>query len=35
VGAMLLIGVIGLALDMLFRRVEKIRAVRWGFRNES
>jgi NitT/TauT family transport system permease protein len=35
VGAMLLIGVIGLALDLLFRRVEKIRAVRWGFRNES
>lgn len=35
VGAMLLIGVIGLALDFLFRRVEKIRAVRWGFRNES
>jgi NitT/TauT family transport system permease protein len=35
VGAMLLIGVIGLALDMLFRRVETIRPVRWGFRNES
>jgi NitT/TauT family transport system permease protein len=35
VGAMLLIGVIGLALDFLFRRVEKIRAVRWGFPNES
>jgi NitT/TauT family transport system permease protein len=35
VGAMLLIGVIGLALDFLFRRIEKIRPVRWGFRNES
>jgi NitT/TauT family transport system permease protein len=35
VGAMLLIGVIGLALDLLYRRVETIRAVRWGFRNES
>jgi NitT/TauT family transport system permease protein len=35
VGAMLLIGIIGLALDMLFRRIEKLRAVRWGFRNES
>jgi NitT/TauT family transport system permease protein len=32
VAAMLLIGVIGLALDMLFRRLEKIRSVRWGFR---
>lgn len=35
VGAMLLIGVIGLALDLLFRRVEKFKPVRWGFRNES
>ena len=35
VGAMLLIGVIGLALDMLFRRIETIKPVRWGFRNES
>jgi NitT/TauT family transport system permease protein len=32
VAAMLLIGVIGLALDMLFRRLEKVRSVRWGFR---
>jgi NitT/TauT family transport system permease protein len=32
VAAMLLIGVIGLALDILFRRLEKIRSVRWGFR---
>jgi NitT/TauT family transport system permease protein len=32
VAAMLLIGVIGLALDMLFRRLEKIKSVRWGFR---
>ena len=35
VGAMLLIGVIGLALDYLYRQVETIKAVRWGFRNES
>lgn len=35
VGAMLLIGVIGLALDLLYRRIEKIKPVRWGFRSES
>lgn len=35
VGAMLLIGLIGLALDLLFRRIETIKPVRWGFRNES
>jgi NitT/TauT family transport system permease protein len=35
VGAMLLIGLIGLALDLLYRRVEKIKPVRWGFRDES
>jgi NitT/TauT family transport system permease protein len=35
VGAMLLIGLIGLALDMLYRRVERIKPVRWGFRDES
>lgn len=33
--AMLLIGVIGLMLDMCFRRLEKIKSVRWGFRNDS
>ncbi|MGA2427597.1 MAG: ABC transporter permease [Candidatus Acidiferrum sp.] len=33
VAAMLLIGVIGLALDIGFRRLEKIRSVRWGFRS--
>ncbi len=32
--AILLIGVIGLILDFGFRRLEKIRSVRWGFRNE-
>jgi NitT/TauT family transport system permease protein len=32
VAAMLLIGVIGLVLDMSFRRLEKIRSIRWGFR---
>jgi NitT/TauT family transport system permease protein len=31
VAAMLLIGLIGLALDIGFRRLEKIRSVRWGF----
>jgi NitT/TauT family transport system permease protein len=35
VAAILLIGVIGLVLDFGFRRLEKIRSVRWGFRNES
>jgi NitT/TauT family transport system permease protein len=35
VGAMLLIGVIGLALDFGFRRIEKIKAVRWGFRDAT
>jgi NitT/TauT family transport system permease protein len=33
VAAMLLIGLIGLALDIGFRRLEKIRSVRWGFRS--
>jgi NitT/TauT family transport system permease protein len=32
VAAMLIIGLIGLALDLLFRQIEKIRSVRWGFR---
>lgn len=35
VGAMLLIGVIGLMLDALFCRLEAVKPVRWGFRNES
>ena len=35
VAAMILIGLIGLALDMGFRRLEKVKSVRWGFRNES
>jgi NitT/TauT family transport system permease protein len=35
VAAMLLIGVIGLTLDFGFRRLEKIKSVRWGFRNDS
>jgi len=35
VAAMLVIGMIGLALDTAFRRLEKIRSVRWGFRHES
>jgi NitT/TauT family transport system permease protein len=35
VAAMLIIGVIGLILDIGFRRLEKIRSVRWGFRHGS
>jgi NitT/TauT family transport system permease protein len=35
VAAMLIIGLIGLTLDIAFRRLEKIRSVRWGFRHES
>jgi NitT/TauT family transport system permease protein len=35
VAAMLVIGVIGLVLDLGFRRLETIRSVRWGFRHES
>jgi NitT/TauT family transport system permease protein len=35
VAAMLLIGGIGLALDLGFRRLETIKSVRWGFRNEA
>ncbi len=34
VAAMLLIGAIGLGLDLLFRSLEKIRSVRWGFRHD-
>lgn len=35
VAAMLMIGVIGLALDWGFRQLETIKSVRWGFRDES
>jgi NitT/TauT family transport system permease protein len=35
VAAMLLIGVIGLALNLLIERVARLRAVRWGFREEA
>jgi NitT/TauT family transport system permease protein len=35
VAAMLVIGLIGLALDFCFRRLERVRSVRWGFRHES
>ena len=35
VAAMLMIGLIGLLLDIGIRRLEKIRSVRWGFRSES
>ena len=33
VAAMMLIGVIGLALDFVIRRVERLPSVRWGFRD--
>jgi NitT/TauT family transport system permease protein len=35
VAAMLMIGIIGLILDFSVRRVERIKSVRWGFRNAS
>ena len=35
VAAMLMIGLIGLALDIGFRRLEKLKSVRWGFRSDS
>lgn len=35
VAAMIMIGTIGLALDLLFRQIENIPSVRWGFRNDS
>ena len=35
VAAMILIGVIGLALDVGMRRLEGLKSVRWGFRSES
>jgi NitT/TauT family transport system permease protein len=31
VSAMILIGLTGLALDTMFRRIEKLKSVRWGF----
>jgi NitT/TauT family transport system permease protein len=34
VAAMLMIGVIGLLLDVGFRGLERIKSIRWGFRNE-
>jgi NitT/TauT family transport system permease protein len=35
IAAMLMIGIIGLALDICFRRLEKFKSVRWGFRHEA
>jgi NitT/TauT family transport system permease protein len=35
VAGMLLIGVIGLCLDTLARRLERLKSVRWGFQEES
>jgi NitT/TauT family transport system permease protein len=34
VAAMLMIGLIGLLLDIGFRGLERIKSIRWGFRNE-
>jgi len=35
IAAMLLIGIIGLMLDLLFRSLERVRSVRWGFRHDG
>jgi NitT/TauT family transport system permease protein len=35
VAAMILIGVTGLTLDLVIRRAEKLKSIRWGFRNAS
>jgi len=35
IAAMIMIGVIGLGLDMIFRRLEKVKSVRWGFRHDN
>jgi NitT/TauT family transport system permease protein len=35
VSAMLIIGLIGLILDAAFRRLEKLKSVRWGFRHAN
>jgi NitT/TauT family transport system permease protein len=35
VAAMLMIGLIGLALDVAFRQLEGFKAVRWGFRSDG
>ena len=35
IAAIIVIGLIGLALDLGFRNIEKLKSVRWGFRNEA
>lgn len=35
IAAMLMIGLIGLMLDLGFRQLETLKAVRWGFRNDG
>ena len=35
ISAMVLIGLIGLALDFVFRKIEKVKSIRWGFRHEA
>ena len=34
VAAMLLIGLIGLGLNLMMLRLERLRALRWGFREQ-
>jgi NitT/TauT family transport system permease protein len=34
IGGMVLIGVIGLLLDLTLRRLEKLKALRWGYGNQ-
>ena len=35
VAAMLIIGLIGLSLDVIFRQVETMKALKWGFQNDA
>jgi NitT/TauT family transport system permease protein len=35
VAGMLMVGLVGLVLDLLFRQLERLRSVRWGFRREA
>ena len=35
VAGMVLVGAIGLVLDLSFRLLERVRSVRWGFRSNS
>ena len=35
VAGMLMVGLVGLVLDLLFRQLERLRSVRWGFRRDA